>query len=168
MEGFIRINITNTCQERLIQQQAFQVAFAPRDSFAEFIQCEGVLKGFWTEVRQHFIELFAKVNAPELSSVRKTQFLPIIQGKTHAQPPIKGILLSSGQHVKVSCHLEMNDQRVAGELKQEILGSPVDRFNALSSDSCGELRGTNIGHPSRSGRELFSQDGPPYKWPRPT
>jgi hypothetical protein len=88
VQSFIYIDIPDTRNEGLIQEQRFDLSVSTINHREEQTRCKRFIQGLRTELAKYFLGILKQMDAPEFPRVTKAQIPAVLQMKD-------GVIISS-------------------------------------------------------------------------
>ncbi len=150
-QGFVDVDISESAQEPLVQQQRFYASL-PSAQFADkVIECNG--EGFGTQSRDALWELLGVFNAAELARVVVHQ-----DASVEFEDPIS-VGTWRRTNKQFAGHAEMDGQRPAVKFDHDEFASPLDALNSAPHELARQF--VSISRRDKARAEHCARDGAP-------
>ncbi len=124
VQGFIRVNISQSGQEGLIQKERLQYTFSPTEHIRELIICKVWSERLGPQPPQNHFGIRVQAYPSKFPGVAETQVPIIVQSEYRVIETIFRIL--AGNQAQVAAHAQVDQKRVLIEWKNEVLAAPLD------------------------------------------
>ena len=158
MQGLIGIDVAQSGNERLIEQQWLELSSLLVQRGVQPLYGELGAQGFWSQPAEHVVRCCCKPDATKLARIIEDQFL--VAGQTNYKPVVQLRPAPAVPDEQVAAHAQMDEQAEIGELENAILCPPADIDHFLSLDLLLELSRRREGQRARP-EQVSGQDCPP-------
>lgn len=116
VQGFICIDITQPCQEGLVQQQWFELAFVLMEHLEKPNICQGGVERLGTEGGQYVLWMIRQPNAPKFTRIIENQALTAIKFEQQAIMLLRFVwdftIMTCLFHPEIAAHAQVDQQGI--------------------------------------------------------
>jgi hypothetical protein len=157
VEGFIRIDVTQACQESLVQQQGFEQTACGLQAGVKILKGEGVFHRLGSQAAGHLQRVSHQPGAAKLARIVERQAQPLIQVQHQAVVRWDGCGFSFYQ--QVAAHAQVYQQPIRAELYLQHFPPARDCPDNLPGDALLEF-GCRRGCQGAFPQQISLQDAP--------
>ncbi len=157
VQGFIHIDIPHAGQERLVEQEWFELAMGVLQTIEQLAGSETLIQRLGAKVTQHAGQLIHQPDSAELAGIVEGQLQAAIQ--LEQQAIMGGGLSASRPHQQVATHAQVEEQPACGELQHQEFAAPGYILDLLARESRLEFSRGGLGQGARP-QQIDCKDKP--------
>ena len=157
VQGFIRIDIPQACQEGLVEQKGLELAVGTLQSIKQVMGGKSFVQGFRAQAIQHAVHFIHQPDAAELTGIIEGQLeIPL---ELEQEAVVGGRKGASRPDQQVTAHAQVKEQPIVRESEHQELAPPASILYHLAHQALAKFVRAGLGQGARP-QQVSLQDMP--------